>query len=487
MLTNNDLLVLGFLLERPMHGYEINQALKTEDVGIWFEISTAAIYYSLNKLRRLSMIAEAHSRGSSGDKTIYHVTEHGRDQFFSGMESLLNSEKPIRTEYDLGIFMLNRLPKDQASDLLKKRITFLQYLCEQLEQKYKEAEGRLLQQAILEHSRSVAKLDVDWLDNIRQQLEDADNCGADFESLMTLQDNLQDFHLPDLIKLIESGRHSGTLVITAGPIHRSITFDQGQPHCAASNVNGKPVEDAEQVMRDIYQLFRWQEGEFTFDQRGCPQIGCHLLSISTDNLILESARRLDNWNIIQRIVPSSESVFEPCQVPVDTSDLLLTEDENRILSLINGVRDVVTIARTSGFTEFETSRTLYGLYAVGFIQPADPDKSRLRRVFREFAELMCRGAIPYRTTPEEAEACEEEVNQRCEHLPVRIRNSFIQDQTNSSLQPDDLAGVYRTFLQTQHAVLSERLGREVANELRQQVLAKISPDLREILEQYALI
>ena len=46
MLTNNDLLVLGFLLERPMHGYEINLALKTEDVGIWFEISTAAIYYS---------------------------------------------------------------------------------------------------------------------------------------------------------------------------------------------------------------------------------------------------------------------------------------------------------------------------------------------------------------------------------------------------------------------------------------------------------
>lgn len=487
MLTNNDLLVLGFLLERPMHGYEIDQALKTEDVGLWFEISTAAIYYSLNKLRRLSMIADAHSRGSSGDKTIYHVTEYGREQFFAGMESLINSEKPIRSEYDLGIFMLNRLPKNQASLLLEKRIVFLRQLKEQLKLKHDEAKGRLLLQAILEHSISVAQLDVDWLADITQQLAEADNCGSDFQSLMTLHGDLQDFHLPDLIKLIDSGRHNGTLVLTSGPLTRSITFDNGQPHCAASQVNNVPVEDASLVMDHIYQLFRWQEGNFIFDQRGCPQNGCRLLTMSSDLLILEAARRLDSWDIIQRIVASSEALFEPCVVPEQNSELLLSEGEHRIMTLVDGFKDVTTIARASGYTEFETSKTLYGLYAVGYVQPADPDKSKLRRVFREFAELMCRGAIPFRTTPEEASACEQEVNQRCEHLPVRIRNSFIEDQTNPSLHTEALSGVYRTFLQTQHTVLSERLGRDIANELRQQVLNKISPNLREIIEQYALI
>ena len=83
------------------------------------------------------------------------------------------------------------------------------------------------------------------------------------------------------------------------------------------------------------------------------------------------------------------------------------------MALIDGFKDVTAIARSSGFTEFETSKTLYGLYAVGYVQPADPDKSKLRRVFREFAELMCRGALPIRTTPEEASACEHEVNKRC--------------------------------------------------------------------------
>ncbi|MFN2283250.1 MAG: PadR family transcriptional regulator, partial [Anaerolineae bacterium] len=73
MLTQNDLLVLSLLLERPMHGYEISQAIKAGEIEVWFEISTAAIYYSLNKLRRGGMIAEARSRGNVGEKTIYHV------------------------------------------------------------------------------------------------------------------------------------------------------------------------------------------------------------------------------------------------------------------------------------------------------------------------------------------------------------------------------------------------------------------------------
>ncbi|MDF1514546.1 MAG: hypothetical protein P1S60_12120, partial [Anaerolineae bacterium] len=179
--------------------------------------------------------------------------------------------------------------------------------------------------------------------------------------------------------------------------------------------------------------------------------------------------------------------FEPCHgIEIDHT-ILFNEIENRILSLVDGKKDVMTIAQSSGFTEFETSKTIYGLYVVGFIQPADPDKSKLKRVFKEFAELMCRGALPYRITIEEAKACEKEVNDRCKHLPVCIQSGFIEDRTDTSLATGELASIYRTFLQTQHKVLTERLGRENANELRQQVMSKISSDLRDIIEKFALI
>lgn len=486
-LTKNDLLVLGFLLERPMHGYEISQALKVEGVEVWFEISTASIYYSLNKLRRQGIIAEARSRSSSGEKTIYHVTEYGREQFFEGTEALLDSTEPIRTEYDLGIFMLNRVPQDRAAELLEKRIAFLHQWVVELEERLEATKQHPLQQTILQHAISHAQLDIEWLMDIITKLQEADACGDTVFSMMSLTGDLQDFHLPDLLKLIASGKHNGTLLVNANSRQRSITFQQGRPHCAGSQTTVGLEKEPDQVLNDIYGIFHWQEGTFVFDQRSCPQEGCVLLDMDVNTLILTGARRLETWDIIQRIVPTSEALFEPRDTETRGEPLALLDDEQNILNTVDGFKDVTRIAREVELTEFETSKILYGLYAVGLIQAADPDKSRLRRVFREFAELMCRGAIPYRTTPEEATTCENEVNRRCEGLPVSIRNSRIEDHCDSSLRVDELAEIYRTFLQTQHTVLSERLGKEIANELRQQVLNRISPDLRATLEQYALL
>jgi hypothetical protein len=211
------------------------------------------------------------------------------------------------------------------------------------------------------------------------------------------------------------------------------------------------------------------------------------LDASVDALILEGARRLDSWDIIQRFVPSSDAVFERRDGARARDALELLGEEQEVLATVDGFKDVTVVARDVGLTEFETCKILYGLYAVDLVQPADPDKGRLRRVFREFAELMCRGALPYRTTPEEATACELEVNRRCEHLPVSISRSQIVDETDASVKADKLAMIYRAFLQTQHQVLSERLGQEVADELREHVLSRISPDLRETLEKYALL
>ena len=486
-LTKNDLLVLGFLLARPMHGYEIGQALKNDGVEVWFEISTAAIYYSLNKLHRLGHIAEAHSRGVSGDRTIYHVTESGREQFFADMRGLLASNEPVRTEYDLGISMLNRMPQDQVAPLLQTRVEFLETWIADLESRLAALSTDPLQQAILQHSADTARLDIDWLNDITAQLRAIPECEMAAGGLMVLHGELREFHLPDLIMLVTSGKHSGTLTMAAGPNSRSVTFEHGAIRCVASQLSGKIVLDEKQVLRDVYECFGWQTGTYVFDQRGCPREGCVLLAVSAHALILEGARRLDSWEIIQRIVPTSDSLFAPTGDLGHRDDLSLRDDELRVLAIVDGVKDITTVAGVSDLTEFETSRILYGLYLVDQVQISNPDKSRLKRVFREFAELLCRGAVPFRTSPEEASECETEVNLRSRDLPVSIRDSRIVDQSDPSLGADALAGIYRQFLQTQHTVLGEHLGRDVANELRQQVLGRISPDLRETLEHYALL
>jgi DNA-binding PadR family transcriptional regulator len=487
MLTKNDLLVLGLLLDRPMHGYELSQYLKAEGVTAWYDVSTAAIYYSLNKLRERGLVSETRSRGDGADKSVYHLTRLGREEFFAGMESALTSHEPLHNEYDLGIFLLNKLPHDKALVLLEQRLDFLRSQSAELEQaleRERAAGDQPLRAAILEHSVACARMETEWLSGIIRHLRGEDT--EVYRGLMVLTGDLRDFHLPDLIKLIVSGKHSGTLTVGDETTTRSLAFSEGRPVCATSLRPGGEVLEPEMIMDDIYDLFRWQEGAFTFDQRVGAQEGCLVLRISAEDLILAGSRWVDNWATIQRAVPSADAVFERRRSASGPIDLNLTDEEQLVLETIDGLKEVSTVSRECGLTEFETSKILYGLHEVGLVQPGDLDKIRLRRVFREMAELMCRGTVPYRTSPDDV-ACEVEVNERCGDLPVRLIAGRIEDLTDPGLSTEELAHVYQHFLEEQRDVVRLRFGKDVADELLEQVSAQINPGLRDALKRYSLV
>src|ERR1700716_3670767 len=60
-LTTPDLVILSLLAERAMHGYEVNAELERRQARDWVDISRPQIYYSLEKLRRQRLLAEAES------------------------------------------------------------------------------------------------------------------------------------------------------------------------------------------------------------------------------------------------------------------------------------------------------------------------------------------------------------------------------------------------------------------------------------------
>jgi hypothetical protein len=423
-----------------------------------------------------------------GEKSVYHVTEHGREQFFAGMEESLASEEPVRLEYDLNIFLLNRLPQDRALSLLERRWDFLSRRLEGLAEalECERLSGEPLRVAILEHSVASTNVELQWLGGIIQHLRGDTPADGGYRGLMLLSGDLRDFHLPDLIKVIASGQHSGTLTVTDGVATRTLSFHEGRPVCATSRRRDGEVRRCAEILDDIYDLFRWQEGSFTLDQRMRPQEGCSVLSMSTSDLILVGARWVDNWSTIQRAVPSPDTVFESRDEGVSTSELALTDTERGVLSALDGLSDVSDVARSFTLTEFETSKIIYGLYTVGLVQPGDLSKVRLRRVFREFAELMCQGTLPYRDAPDDF-ACEREVNRQCEDVPIRFIAGRIEDQTNPALRTTELAEAYRIFLRVQHRVVKERFGVAVAHTLVKQVMSRISPGLLEALKEYDLV
>ncbi len=79
-LTLPDLVVLGLLCERPMHGYELNQELERREVRDWAGISRPQVYYSLKKLAAGGQIIRAAEAGSRAgpQRQIFRVSAAGR-------------------------------------------------------------------------------------------------------------------------------------------------------------------------------------------------------------------------------------------------------------------------------------------------------------------------------------------------------------------------------------------------------------------------
>ncbi len=491
-LTKTDLLLLGLLLDRPMHGYEVYQQIQAEGIDAWFSVSAAGVYYSLGKLHDLDLLAGSQQQGGrSSRKSVYRLTEQGRSAFFAAMDEQLASEEETCLDYDLAIYLLNRLPMQRALPQLEKRQAILARQAVAVQatlRANRDARSIPPRLAILDHKRRFLEMEQAWLADVIQGIQENGEgvaLGEGRQGFMILRGDLRHYHWPDLIRLIVSGQHTGTLTVTDGAEIRTLTFDDGTPVCASYRRRGEPAEvlSSQEVLDGLCELFCLQEGRFTFDQVvDCPE-GSVPLEISTENLILKGCRQVDDWAIIERLVPSADAIFERSEATVRLEALSLTPTEERVVAAVDGVKDVATIARELDLTLFATSQTIYCLAAVGVLRTADPDKIRLRRVFREMAELICSSTVTWRPSPDDRR-CEEEVNRRIAHLPLQLDHGRIRDRADPQLDTESLTDIYQQFLQAQFAVVSHYFGLSRARQAFERALRQLAPELQDVARRY---
>lgn len=138
-----------------------------------------------------------------------------------------------------------------------------------------------------------------------------------------------------------------------------------------------------QIEEAIYHLFTWARGNFFFEADELPEADI-LVSINPDSLLLEAARRVDEWSQIEKKIPSLDLIFEVEQDRLATADVDLKPEQRRIAELFDGTRSVQEVADEVNLDEFEVGRTLYGLIQAGFAhrvekkQAEAPDPARGR-------------------------------------------------------------------------------------------------------------
>lgn len=153
-----------------------------------------------------------------------------------------------------------------------------------------------------------------------------------------------------------------------------------------------------QMEETVYELLTWEEGYFKFEEQD--EIGnAPLLSrVRVDSLLMEGARRLDEWTRLESKVPSPEAI--PALAPAsdrDVAPLDLTAEQWELLAEVDGERDIRHLAADIGRSAFDVAKTVYALVSAGIVQVQEQTtqlpEEQLRRSIVEVQALSAAGQL----------------------------------------------------------------------------------------------
>jgi hypothetical protein len=259
---------------------------------------------------------------------------------------------------------------------------------------------------------------------------------------MALEGTIRDFGLPDIFQLIGLQRKTGTLTLTHETDDETVTvtFENGMVVMADSSVRrledrlgnvlvkqgkisrerldealgtqkqtlqrlghiltastaitARDLHDALQVQisQIVFRVFRWRDGRYQFTPADAVDYDRDNFGpMSTDFILMEGIRMVDEWPIIEKKIPSFDLVFRPVVDPalIDVAAgggeggggserratgasgrIRLSAEEERVFRKLDGVRTVQAVIDATGAAEFEVCRTLFDFLNRNLIAPA---------------------------------------------------------------------------------------------------------------------
>lgn len=258
---------------------------------------------------------------------------------------------------------------------------------------------------------------------------------------MALEGTLRDFSLADIFQLIGLQRKTGVLTLRGREDTVTVTFLDGKV-VAADSLNKKletrlgsvlvksgvlkPDQLARaldiqretlqrlgfilvhhriisqdelraalelQILQIVYRLFRWKDGEYHFSQETTIEYDReNVVPISAESILMEGARMLDEWPILEKKIRSPEMVFrhkasaeeitvvsaeEADEVDFDSASsrrksgsdrIRISQEEKQVWDMVDGHRTVGDIVESSRLNEFDTIKALYELLTRDLIE-----------------------------------------------------------------------------------------------------------------------
>jgi hypothetical protein len=258
---------------------------------------------------------------------------------------------------------------------------------------------------------------------------------------LDLQGNIERFTLPEIFQLVSTGRKTGTLGIQRDDDIVMVYFKNGSViygygprktyhvgrmlmeknritseqldeviaeqarHVSSGKRLGQVLiekryidrADLEEVIRKqveelVYSLMSWDHGSFKFYENQFPTEEEITVNISTENVVLEGLRRLDEISRLKDHMPDFSTTYGlALSESGQKRDISLEPEEWNILALVDGHRDINGILEVSPVESIETLKKLASLQLAGLIIPVekgDSGNDRLEAMVDQLGQLI---------------------------------------------------------------------------------------------------
>lgn len=163
-LTPAELTILGLIIERPAHGYDLEQVIEQRGIRQWTEVGFSSIYYLLTKLEKRGLVQGVQPTPGAKSRRVYHATDEGERVARRDVIAQLIEAHPVPHPFLVGVANLPLLTEREYADALRARLPQIEARITAVkEAERSQAPLPLAAREVFSYSLSLLEAERSWL------------------------------------------------------------------------------------------------------------------------------------------------------------------------------------------------------------------------------------------------------------------------------------------------------------------------------------
>jgi DNA-binding PadR family transcriptional regulator len=167
------LMILSLLNERPMHPYEMRRLIRERGKEEGADLRPGSLYRTIEALARAALVepVETSRQGRFPERTVYRLTDRGRDELEEWLRELLSTPGRDLPRFFVALSVAGQLEPDDVRGALEARIIRLEGEIGAVDAMARELSGQLPRLFLIEneYARALRQAELDW---VRALVED---------------------------------------------------------------------------------------------------------------------------------------------------------------------------------------------------------------------------------------------------------------------------------------------------------------------------